>query len=58
MNLVAMKDCKGDIREFGPSILVGVPAVWESVRKGVVAKVEAGSWLTQRMFWGALRAKT
>lgn len=54
----SMRGCKGDIREFGPSLLVGVPAVWESVRKGVVAKVESGRFLTKKVLWGALKAKT
>ncbi|KAI9750972.1 MAG: ADP-ribosylation factor GTPase activating protein, ER-Golgi transport [Chaenotheca gracillima] len=53
----SVRNCKGDIREFKPTILVGVPAVWESVKKGVVAKVNQGSPLVQNMFWGALRAK-
>ena len=35
----SMRKCKGDIREFQPTILVGVPAVWESVKKGVLGKL-------------------
>ena len=54
---VSMRNCKGDIREFKPTILVGVPAVWESVKKGVMAKVNAGSPLLRSLFWGALSAK-
>ncbi|KAI9824050.1 MAG: long-chain fatty acid-CoA ligase [Thelocarpon impressellum] len=54
----SVKNCLGDIREFKPTILVGVPAVWESVKKGIVAKVNAGSPLVQKMFWGALSAKS
>ena len=54
---VSMRNCKGDIREFKPTILVGVPAVWESVKKGVMAKVNAGSALVRNLFWGALSAK-
>ena len=53
----SVRNCKGDIREFRPSILVGVPAVWESVRKGIVAKVDAGSAVVRNLFWGALSAK-
>ena len=54
----SMKNCKGDIREFKPTILVGVPAVWESVRKGIVAKVNSGSFIVKNMFWGAMSAKS
>ncbi|KAI9840364.1 MAG: long-chain fatty acid-CoA ligase [Sclerophora amabilis] len=53
----SVRNCKGDIREFKPTILVGVPAVWEAVKKGIVAKVNQGSAVVQNMFWGALKAK-
>ena len=53
----SVRNCKGDIREFKPTILVGVPAVWESVRKGIVAKVEAGGPVVKTMFWSALSTK-
>lgn len=53
----SVRNCKGDIREFKPTILVGVPAVWESVKKGIIAKVNAGSPLVKNLFWGALYAK-
>ena len=54
---LSMRNCKGDIREFKPTILVGVPAVWESVKKGVVGKVNSGSALLRALFWGALSTK-
>ena len=54
----SVRNCKGDIREFKPTVLVGVPAVWESVKKGIIAKVNAGSPLVQRLFWGALSLKS
>ena len=53
----SVRNCKGDIREFRPTILVGVPAVWESVKKGVIAKVNSGSPVLRNLFWGALYAK-
>jgi long-chain acyl-CoA synthetase len=53
----SVRNCKGDIREFKPTILVGVPAVWESVKKGIVGKVNAGSFIVRNMFWGAMAAK-
>ena len=53
----SVKNCKGDIREFRPTVLVGVPAVWESVKKGVVAKVNSGSPIVKNLFWSALWAK-
>ena len=54
----SVKNCKGDIREFKPTILLGVPAVWENVKKGIVAKVESGSPIVRNLFWGALAAKS
>ena len=54
----SMRNCKGDIREFKPTILVGVPAVWESVKKGILAKVNQGSVVLRSVFWGALATKS
>ena len=54
----SVKNCKGDLREFKPTILVGVPAIWESVRKGINAKVTAGGPLVSRMFHSAMAAKS
>lgn len=53
----SVRNCKGDIREFRPSILVGVPAVWESVKKGIMGKVNNGNFVVRNMFWGAMAAK-
>ncbi|EEU47461.1 uncharacterized protein NECHADRAFT_59265 [Fusarium vanettenii 77-13-4] len=50
---VSMKDCYGDMREFKPTVMVGVPQVWETVRKGITAKLEASSPLLRNLFWGA-----
>lgn len=55
---VSMRNCAGDIRELKPTILVGVPAVWESVKKGVLGKVNQGSLLVRSLFWGALSTKS
>jgi long-chain acyl-CoA synthetase len=53
----SVRNCKGDLAEFRPSILVGVPAVWELIRKGIVSKVHSGSLITRHLFWGAYSAK-
>lgn len=53
----SMRNCKGDITEFRPTILVGVPAVWETVKKGIVDKVSLLPPLSQRLFWGAMSLK-
>ncbi|KAK6852389.1 hypothetical protein PG990_010038 [Apiospora arundinis] len=54
----SVRNCAGDIREFKPSVLVGVPAVWESVKKGITAKVAASGAVSQNLFWAAMWAKS
>ena len=54
----SVRNCKGDIREFQPTIMVGVPAVWEQVKKGILAKVNGGSAITKALFWNAMHAKS
>jgi len=53
----SVRNCKGDIREFKPTILIGVPAVWETVKKGIIARVNGGSFVVKNMFWGAMALK-
>ncbi|XHG03301.1 hypothetical protein AWENTII_006614 [Aspergillus wentii] len=53
----SMRNCKGDIRELQPTILVGVPAVWETVKKGVLSNLNKASFLVKGLFWGAMSAK-
>lgn len=53
----SVRNCKGDIREFKPTILVGVPAVFETVKKGILAQLNKASFVVKNMFWGAMAAK-
>lgn len=53
----SVRKCTGDIRAFKPSIMVGVPAVWESVKKGILGRVGPPGSLKARVFWGAMYAK-
>jgi long-chain acyl-CoA synthetase len=54
----SVRNCLGDIREFKPSVLIGVPAVWESVKKGIIAKVNSGSPILKALFWAAYWMKS
>ncbi len=54
----SVQNCKGDIREFAPTIMVGVPGVWELVKKGIISKVEASNPIIRNMFWGAMSLKS
>ncbi|WWC69937.1 uncharacterized protein I206_103881 [Kwoniella pini CBS 10737] len=53
----SVRECKGDIAELRPSILVGVPAVWELIRKGILSKVDTAGSLKKSIFNFALGAK-
>ncbi|KAL8672557.1 MAG: hypothetical protein Q9168_002993 [Polycauliona sp. 1 TL-2023] len=54
----SVRNCKGDIREFAPTIMVGVPGVWELVKKGIVSKVTASNPIIRNMFWAAMSLKS
>jgi long-chain acyl-CoA synthetase len=53
----SMRNCKGDIREFKPTILVGVPAVFETVKKGILAQLSKANFVARNLFWGGMTAK-
>jgi long-chain acyl-CoA synthetase len=53
----SVRNCVGDIKAFKPTIMVAVPAVWELIRKGIIAQVNAGSALTKSAFSGAMSIK-
>ncbi|KAJ8142254.1 hypothetical protein OY671_004587 [Metschnikowia pulcherrima] len=52
------KNCNSDLTEFKPNIMVGVATVWESVRKGVLAKIKQLPTLVQKIFWTAFKLKS
>jgi long-chain acyl-CoA synthetase len=52
-----MRNSIGDIRAFKPTIMVGVPAVWELIRKGIATKVQKGGAVKAKLFAGAMMAK-
>lgn len=54
---VSVKNCKGDLQEFGPTIMTGVPQVWETIRKTVLSKVIERGPRIQKIFMGALALK-
>ncbi|KAI7907137.1 uncharacterized protein BX663DRAFT_494945 [Cokeromyces recurvatus] len=53
----SVRNCKGDIKEFRPTLMTGVPAVWESIRKGILAKISTTSSKAQKMFHKAYTTK-
>lgn len=53
----SMKNSAGDMRELRPTVLVGVPQVWETVKKGILAKLDTSSPILKSVFWGAFNYK-
>ncbi|OTA62386.1 long-chain-fatty-acid-CoA ligase [Hypoxylon sp. EC38] len=52
------RNCAGDMRELAPTIMVGVPQIWETIRKGIESRVNSGGALTRSVFWGAYNLKS
>ncbi|RUS25916.1 hypothetical protein BC938DRAFT_471473 [Jimgerdemannia flammicorona] len=42
----------GDLKLLRPSLMAGVPTVWERIRKGMLSKVTEKGWFTQTVFNG------
>ncbi|KAF8124305.1 hypothetical protein EV363DRAFT_1178170 [Boletus edulis] len=53
----SVRNCKGDLVAFRPTILAGVPQVWETIRKGILSKVDASGSLKKSVFNGAMAVK-
>ncbi|KAJ3367264.1 long-chain fatty acid-CoA ligase [Allomyces arbusculus] len=53
----SVRNCKGDIQELRPTVMAGVPVVWDSIKKGVLAKVATMSPPLQKVFWLAYKVK-
>lgn len=52
---LSMRNSLGDLRTLKPTIMVGVPAVWEQIRKGIIGKVKEGG--KERIFNAAMSIK-
>lgn len=53
----SVRNCQGDLQEFKPTVMVGVAAVWETVRKGILAQIGKLPTVSQKIFWTAYHAK-
>ncbi|KAI9183293.1 long-chain fatty acid-CoA ligase [Blastocladiella emersonii ATCC 22665] len=51
------RNCEGDLATLKPTVIVGVPAVFGLISKGILAKVAGMSPLVQRVFWAAYKLK-
>ena len=54
----SMRNCYGDMRTFAPTVMVGVPQIWETVKKGIESKVKASGALSSTLFNAALALKS
>ncbi|KAG0194878.1 long-chain fatty acid-CoA ligase [Apophysomyces sp. BC1034] len=54
----SVRNCPGDIRAFGPTIMTGVPQVWETIRKTVLGKVVERGPRVEKIFAGAIEFKS
>ncbi|OWB57671.1 hypothetical protein B5S28_g3635 [[Candida] boidinii] len=54
---VSMRNSEGDMKTFKPTIMVGVAAVWEAVRKGILGQIDKLPATKQKVFWSCYRAK-
>lgn len=53
----SVRNCKGDIKEFRPTLMTGVPAVWETIRKGILTKIKQSTPNAQAIFEKAYNTK-
>lgn len=42
----------GDLKALKPTIMAGVPAVWEKIKKGVEAQLDKKHWAIKKTFYG------
>ncbi|KAK1225413.1 long-chain fatty acid-CoA ligase [Marasmius sp. AFHP31] len=53
----SLHKCKEDFASFRPSIIYDVPPAWESIRKGILSKVQGSRAVKKAMFNGAMTLK-
>ncbi|KAF6763723.1 acyl-CoA synthetase [Ephemerocybe angulata] len=53
----SVRNCKGDLTVYQPTIMLGVPAVWEQIRKGIVGKLDQMGWVTKTVVETAMTVK-
>ncbi|KAJ2766387.1 long-chain fatty acid-CoA ligase [Coemansia nantahalensis] len=53
----SVRECRGDIRELRPMVMLGVPQVWNTIRAGMLKQVNRSSWLVRKLFYGAVELK-
>jgi long-chain acyl-CoA synthetase len=52
-----VRNCEGDIKECRPTLLVGVPAVFEKIKHGITNRINSSGAVTKTLFGMAFQAK-
>ncbi|KAJ1885869.1 long-chain fatty acid-CoA ligase [Kickxella alabastrina] len=53
----SVRECKGDIKELRPMVMMGVPQVWNTIRAGMLKQVDKSGWLVRKLFYSAVELK-
>jgi len=53
----SVRNCQGDLKEFKPTIMIGVPQIWETIRKGILNNVNKMSAVKKSVFKGSMSIK-
>ncbi|KAJ4251552.1 long-chain fatty acid-CoA ligase [Fusarium torreyae] len=53
----SVRNCAGDMRELRPTIMPGVPQVYETIRKGIMTRLDS-SFVLKTLFWRAFAYKS
>ena len=53
----SVRNCVGDLKECAPTIMVGVPLIWEMIRKGILSQVDKMPAVAKGAFRAAVGIK-
>ena len=53
----SVRNCQGDLKAFRPTIMIGVPQIWETIRKGIINNVNQSGALKKSVFRGSMSIK-
>jgi len=53
----SVRNCQGDLKEYKPTITIGVPQIWETIRKGILNNANKMTQLKKSVFRGSMSIK-
>jgi len=53
----SVRTCQGDLKECKPTIMIGVPRIWETIRKGILNSVSKMNPLKKSVFRDSMSIK-